>query len=1330
MKLKTHRVCALAGLLAVSAVDMSAVEFYVAPTGSDTNSGTMTHPFQTVSRAQTAVRAVNAGMTGDITVYLRGGRYEISSTLSFTSADSGDKGFHVIYRSYPGESATISGGKQVEGWSPVSGKAYWTAPVPTADGFADYFRQLYVNGIRADRARSDWITSVSYFDDPATGNRSCDGIAFNAADMKNYSNISDLRLMQITYFKIDEFPVTGITTNSTNGLVQVALQQPYCQQRYNYGTNFFRATGRWMFIQAIEELDEPGEWYLNRATQKVYYYPYSYEDMTTAVVYAPVVETLVSLTGTSTANKVHDIRFEGLVFEHGNWFFPCDYIIGGTQSEILFRGVPPTTAGVGYSYEMPGQILLNNTLRIEFLGNTLRHLGSCGIHPFNGARDTLIQGNVFNDLTGAAVIGGRWQQDPAIPNQEICTNTVIADNVIRNIGMDFMAATAVNNLQHYGWQVIRNDIADTAYMGVHQRNYVGKLPAGGLGGTVVSSNRISMANTAGRYGSSDCGGIYSFGVWPNSIAQANDVSDVNQPSAISPNVSGLYQDNNSYGWTWKNNVVRDIFPGMIGCKWVRYDTNDPNVNVAIGNFTDATVNWTMALASNINFATFTPGSPPAAAQAIIKAAGVGPAYTDLMARIYSSTNLAKEKTAWASSQWDAGMPPSAAVDWDYGSKWHPKSGDTNAWWAVDLGAPYVIQRIEIAARTDMDQSEARRNFQVQAANNTNFTGFVVLAEQGTTPFAYKAINLANSWIKFVNNPQAFRYLRVKATRIVPLNFSEFKVHGYPAGSSPEQLLWDAGATGGQTDGGGKWLAPNQWWNGSDNQSWADNSDVIIGNQNGTGGTIVVSGNPQIRALTFNPPTTGRYVITGNPIVFVGSGTITVTADAGIDCPLVSTDNLYKDGPGILTLGALNQLGDVVRINDGALLLTNRGALAKAPRTQVAGASSTACLRLGGGQTFTNTPLEIEGKPTISAGPVLVNTSGANIWPGALTLTWGGPYYAISSDAGKLTITGDVNPTSALTGTRWVVLDGAADGEIKGVITNGALATIALQKNGAGTWTLSGSNTYSGATVLSNGTLLVTGRLGGSGAVTVGSAGKLGGTGVITGLVTVAGTLAPGASPGTLTISNNLLLAASASLAFELGTKSDRVAVSGNLRLDGTLNVSDAGGFGEGIYVLFTYGGTLTDNGLAIGTVPNAGWTYLVDTRTAGQVRLIAAATAFAAWQYWHFGGTGKPDAAAAADPDGDGMDNDQEFSAGTVPTNAASALRLTAIHAGQGVSVAWQCATGRVYQVKYTDKLPGEWLTNLPGSVLTPSPGDTNLYYTDTSFGAATNRFYRIRLLP
>lgn len=129
--------------------------FYVSPTGSDNNDGaTATTSWNTLEKARNYIRSnnLNKTATGHIIVYLRGGTYMRDSTFTLTSADSGPSGSYMVYRAYPGETPIIDGGKPITGWTQVAGQPYYVANIPVSAGFASYFRQLYVNNVRAQRA--------------------------------------------------------------------------------------------------------------------------------------------------------------------------------------------------------------------------------------------------------------------------------------------------------------------------------------------------------------------------------------------------------------------------------------------------------------------------------------------------------------------------------------------------------------------------------------------------------------------------------------------------------------------------------------------------------------------------------------------------------------------------------------------------------------------------------------------------------------------------------------------------------------------------------------------------------------------------------------------------------------------------------------------------------------------------------------------------------------------------------------------------------------------------------------------------------------------------
>lgn len=163
------------------------------------------------------------------------------------------------------------------------------------------------------------------------------------------------------------------------------------------------------------------------------------------------------------------------------------------------------------------------------------------------------------------------------------------------------------------------------------------------------------------------------------------------------------------------------------------------------------------------------------------------------------------------------------------------------------------------------------------------------------------------------------------------------------------------------------------------------------------------------------------------------------------------------------------------------------------------------------------------------------------------------------------------------------------------------------------WALSGNGNFSAGTNVYDGHLEVNGTLT-TPTVDVSYGSSLGGNGTVVGDLTNEGQLSPGtsSSAGALTIDGDLALTGSSVLNYQLGEAgmaggalNDLINVSGDLRLGGTLNVSSSLGsvFGAGVYRIINYGGSLTDNGLALGDMP-AGSTNTIQTSIGGQVNLI------------------------------------------------------------------------------------------------------------------------------
>ena len=370
-----------------------------------------------------------------------------------------------------------------------------------------------------------------------------------------------------------------------------------------------------------------------------------------------------------------------------------------------------------------------------------------------------------------------------------------------------------------------------------------------------------------------------------------------------------------------------------------------------------------------------------------------------------------------------------------------------------------------------------------------------------------------------------------------------------------------------------------------------------------GGTINVNGG----ALTIAAPLTGP----GNTATVSGASAVILQNTSGTATD-VNWDFAANNGIRAFFEGA-NALGTgSVRVRSGVRLTSQSmttGTLTNAV-TLDSGAGLTA-RQTGGAQTYTNVAFP-------SSGTLVFNKDDQTT--SNLTITSGGTL------AGSLTIDtspGGSNPVNS------VFLDGVFSGA-GGFVKSGTGAT--------GSLVLRGANTYTGNTTINTGTL----RLGTGGSITssgtisvasgavfdtntgfsLAAAQWLAGSGTVLGNVSALGTIAPGASgsAGTLSFASNLALGSGSILSYGLngadttvgGGINDLSSVASNLTLDGTLNVSEigAGSFLSATqgstWRLFSYTGTLTDNGLSLGTTPalSPGLSFSIDTATPNQVNLI------------------------------------------------------------------------------------------------------------------------------
>ncbi|OAS17917.1 RICIN domain-containing protein [Paenibacillus oryzisoli] len=571
----------LIGFITVPAPTFAATQaqYYISPNGSDSNAGTLAAPFKTIQKARDVVRTINGSMTGDIIVNLRGGNYPVTSSIDFTSSDSGTNGNRIIYQAYPNETPILNAGVQVTGWSQHSGNI-WKASLARSNKL----RALYVDDKRAVMATKTVSSAGCYGTYSITSGQApwawetgsqCDGAKYSLSDFPAIaSNQDDIEIETRTTWTTSIVGVRQVTVNGSN---RVALfQQPGAAIAQGAFNGNFQINGSHKLMNAYEFLDTPGEFYFDKTSQTIYYYKNSSENMTTATVFAPNnVETILNLKGSSTSNHVRNITFSGITLLNSDWNLAN---VDGSSFKQAQQGNLVNTAYAkknfhDYTYRnldlMPGIVKIANADGIRMERNTIKHTGADGISLINDVKDSQLLGNFISDIGGSAINVGHPQHvyigDYTSSNREkftvslesVCKNIDIKNNYIYDSAVLFNGSAAVSgyftdtlNFQH-------NVIEKTPWAGISLGwgwwNFNGTSGSirPGTPTTTAQNNSISYNQFIDTVQIlDDTAPIYTLGSQPNTVISNNYIKGV--PSG---HKYGMHPDEGSAYITIQNNVL-------------------------------------------------------------------------------------------------------------------------------------------------------------------------------------------------------------------------------------------------------------------------------------------------------------------------------------------------------------------------------------------------------------------------------------------------------------------------------------------------------------------------------------------------------------------------------------------------------------------------------------------------------------------------------------------------------------------------------------------------------------------------------------------------------
>jgi hypothetical protein len=347
-----------------SACLCGAQPYVVSPSGNDANPGTLEKPFATLQRAQEAVRQKR----GD--VYLRGGTYYLTAPLVFTAQDSGTKDDPVVFRNYWDEQPVINGGVRLENldWKPFR-EGILQAQVP-ADLQTE---EIFINGERQILARyPNFDPKAKYFD----------GFAADAISEQRAARWTDpaggyYHAMHPAFWGDFTWRITG---KDASGKPQ--LEGGWQNNRGAAAHEQVR------FVENIfEELDAPGEWFLNSKTHTLYFHPPAGLDLKHAVVEATNMRTLVEFRG-DEAHPVKWITLRGLTFrqaartvmDNREPLLRSDWTIyrGGA---VFFNGAEDCALEDSFIDQVGGNaVFVNNyNRRVTIRGTQIAKAGASGI---------------------------------------------------------------------------------------------------------------------------------------------------------------------------------------------------------------------------------------------------------------------------------------------------------------------------------------------------------------------------------------------------------------------------------------------------------------------------------------------------------------------------------------------------------------------------------------------------------------------------------------------------------------------------------------------------------------------------------------------------------------------------------------------------------------------------------------------------------------------------------------------------------------------------------------------------------------------------------------
>ncbi|MBW7864125.1 MAG: right-handed parallel beta-helix repeat-containing protein, partial [Candidatus Hydrogenedentes bacterium] len=537
---------------------------HISEKGSDENPGTLEQPVKTLGRAGDIRKERELGVEHDVCYWLHEGTYrseKIYGMLDTAEAMHnpdyyGNRTYYV--RAWPGEKPVISNGEKITGWQPHA-QGIWKTPRLKYSPRSD----IYVNGVRAKRARGKFPEGWRLWGDT----KHIDGIAgyhIPGMAMAEWSKPEDLQVGYFNSWAHMVCLVNRVIPDGDGGAYIIMKQPSFFLGLHKEGV---QATTPAYLENAIELLDEPGEYYVDWEKQVVYYYPRDGEDLETAWATFGDWRSGVGIPGNTW--------IEGVIFaDVGPDLSPnrmdtqANFAIGMSIFRNLFER-DGFLVNLHNEYERNiGGVTVSHSHNVRFIGCTFTRFDGPALNIPN-ARGLVVDGCTFDDIGGTAIQIGDVSQFSHHPFSINWTtrDNVVANCVIRNCGVLQEGSVGIFVGYANGTVIANNEIYNLPYSGISVGWGWGEEDAGGGNYPIPFKYATPTPSGANRIENNhiynvmqkrdDGGGVYTLGNQPGTVILGNHIHD-NGPGGP----GGIYLDEGSGYIEVTGNRVYDVVKPM------------------------------------------------------------------------------------------------------------------------------------------------------------------------------------------------------------------------------------------------------------------------------------------------------------------------------------------------------------------------------------------------------------------------------------------------------------------------------------------------------------------------------------------------------------------------------------------------------------------------------------------------------------------------------------------------------------------------------------------------------------------------------------------------